>query len=224
VLLAVLAGTAACTTNASPIPRPTLTSKPIVNFPCGNLEIGMEPKDAVAGLRSGRIVPGLGVANIDLGMTRDQVIAKVGPPVCEVGSPGSLGEDIWDFAPVTPNSPHMASKLLVFFDKSPDSDPNARVVDVVAAGSGFQLEDGSPAFLLGSYDRFTRLYPGRITASGPDGSGNWKYQVSPDPGGTAGAVTTFTGESPGPSALDLGTVGIQTAQFPFDGGTARGSG
>jgi hypothetical protein len=80
----------------------------------------------------------------------------------------------------------MASRLFVFFDKAPDSDPNARVDDVVAAGSGFQLEDGSLAFLPSSYDRFTRLYAGRITASGPDGAGNWTYRVSPDPGSTAG--------------------------------------
>src|SRR5262245_36804195 len=145
VLLAAFAGIAACSTNASMASRPTPTPKPILNLPCGALEIGVDR--TVAGLSSGRIVPGRGVANIDLGMTRDQVIAKVGRPVCEEGSPGSFGEDIWDFAPVTPDPPHTASRLLVFFDRAPDSDPKAKVDNIVAAGSGFQLEDVSPAFV-----------------------------------------------------------------------------
>ena len=212
MLLTVFAGIVACSTSASTVSRPTTTPKPIVNVTCGALETGVDPP--VAGLSSGRIVPGRGVANIDLGMTRDQVIATVGRPVCEVGSPGSIAEDIWDFAPVTPDPPHTASRLLVFFDRAPDSNPLAKVHNIVGAGSGFQLEDGSPAFVPGSYDRLTQLYGARIAASGPDGNGNWTYRVSPNPGGTAGAVTQFNGTGPGPNALVQGTVGISTAQFP----------
>jgi hypothetical protein len=208
VLLAAFAGVAACSTNAPAASRPRPTPAPIRNLTCGMLEAGVDP--TVAGLSSGRIVPGRGVANIDLGMTRDQVIASVGRPVCEVASPGNLGEDIWNYAPVTPDPPHVASRLLVFFDRAPDSDPKAKVLNIVAAGSGFQLEDGSPAFLPGSYDRFAQLYAGRITASGPDGNGAWKYQVSPAPGGAAGAVTQFNGSAPGRNALDKGTVSIMT--------------
>lgn len=210
MLLTVFAGIVACSTSASTVSRPTTTPKPIVNVTCGALEIGVDPP--VAGLSSGRIVPGRGVANIDLGMTRDQVIATVGRPVCEVGSPGSIAEDIWDFAPVSPDPPHTATRLLVFFDRGPDRDPKAKIMNIVAAGGGFQLEDGSPAFGPGTYVHFARLYAGRITSSS---SGDvWTYRVSPDAGDTSGVITQFNGREPGPNALDQGTVGVQATGLP----------
>jgi hypothetical protein len=204
VLLGALAGIVACSTNGQTPSRPRPTPKPIVNFSCGALAIGMEPRVAVAGLTGGLIVPGRGVAKIDLGMTRDQVIAAAGSPVCEVD------DGLWDFAPVSPDEPHTASRLIVLFDRGADGNPKAKVERIVAAGSGFQLEDGSPAFGPGSYDRFIQLYAGRITASGPDAIGDWTYRVSPAPG-ASGAVTEFTGRAPGPNALDLGTVAISPA-------------
>ena len=207
-LVAAMAVLAGCSTQAPKAPKPT--PRPLVNLTCGALEIGVHP--TVAGISTGRIVPGRGVANIEVGMTRDQVIARVGPPVCEVGSPGSIAEDIWDFAPVSPDPPHTATRLLVFFDRGPDRDPKAKIMNIVAAGGGFQLEDGSPAFGPGTYVHFARLYAGRITSSS---SGDvWTYRVSPDAGDTSGVITQFNGREPGPNALDQGTVGVQATGLP----------
>lgn len=197
-------------TTSQPVARPQ--PSPIVLLACGAIVVGVHP--SVPGIVSGTIVPGRDVAGIEVGMTRDQVIARVGKPVCEVANPPQLGSDIWDFAPPTiVGRPSNETRLLAVFQSEVDSRPNAKIVNLVVAGPRFQFSDGTPAFQPGSYDHLTKLYTGRIeTIDDHSTLGTWTYRVSPDPGAVAaGVLTEFHGHAPGPNALDQGTVSMSAA-------------
>jgi hypothetical protein len=207
-LLGLTVSACSIATTSQPVARPQ--PSPIVLLPCGAIVIGVHP--SVPGIVSGTIVPGRGVAGIEVGMTRDQVIARVGRPVCEVGNPGQLGSGIWDFAPpAIGDRPSNETRLFATFQPPDvDSRPNAKIVNLVVAGPGFRFGDGTPAFQPGSYDHFTKLYAGRVEAiDDHSADGTWTYRVSPDPGAvSAGVPTAFHGRAPGPNALDQGTVSM----------------